>query len=37
LRKFLSRRHLTAISLETLSQEFSALDAWQLIISEQAA
>lgn len=37
LRKFLSRRHLTTISLETLTQEFSALDAWQRIISEQAA
>jgi hypothetical protein len=37
LRKFLSRRRLTAISLEVLSQEFDALDAWQLIVSEQAA
>jgi len=37
LRKFLSRRRLTAVSLQTLSHQFSALDAWQRIISEQAA
>jgi len=37
LRKFLTRRRLTAISLDMLSQEFDALDAWQLIITEQAA
>ena len=37
LRKFVTRRHLTVISLDALSQEFAALDAWQLILSEQAA
>jgi len=37
LRKFLSRRKLKTVSLDVLSRELSALEAWQLIISEQAA
>lgn len=37
LRKFLSRHKLTSVSLDVLSHEFAALEAWQLIISEQAA
>jgi hypothetical protein len=37
LRKFLSRRKLRTVSLDLLSRELAALEAWQLIISEQAA
>jgi hypothetical protein len=37
LRKLVSRRKLTSVSLELLGEELAALEAWQLIMSEQAA
>jgi hypothetical protein len=37
LRRFVSRRKLKSVSLESLHRELAALDAWQQIISEQAA
>ncbi len=37
LRKLVSRRKLTSVSLDLLGNEFAALEAWQLIMSEQAA
>ncbi len=37
LQKYLSRRKLKAISLDVLASELAALEAWQLIVSEQAA
>ena len=37
LRRFLARRKLTAVSLEVLRVELAALEAWQQILSEQAA
>lgn len=37
LRKFVSRRKLRTISLDVLSREMAALEAWQLIMSEQVA
>jgi hypothetical protein len=37
LQKLISRRKLKAVSLEMLGEELAALEAWQLIMSEQAA
>lgn len=37
LRRFISRRKLTSISLEILTKDLGALEAWQLITAEQAA
>jgi hypothetical protein len=37
LQKYVSRRKLKAISLDSLAGELAALEAWQLIVSEQAA
>jgi len=37
LRKLISRRKLTVISLDMLRDELAALEAWDLITSEQAA
>jgi hypothetical protein len=37
LHNYLSRRKLTTVSLDVLSRDMAALEAWQRIISEQAA
>ena len=37
LQKLISRKKLKAISFDVLSDELAALEAWQLITSEQAA
>jgi hypothetical protein len=37
LRKLISRRKLTSVSLDVFVKELAALEAWQLIMSEQAA
>jgi hypothetical protein len=37
LRRFLTRRKLTTVSLDILGRELAALEAWQLITSAQAA
>ena len=37
LRKLVSRHKLTSVSLDLLGDELAALEAWQLIMSEQAA
>lgn len=37
LQELIARRKLTTISLDMLSDELAALEAWQLIMSEQAA
>lgn len=37
LRKFIARRKLTSVSLDTLANELSALEAWQIITAEEAA
>jgi hypothetical protein len=37
LRKLVSRRKLSAVSLDVLNDELAALEAWQLITAEQAA
>jgi hypothetical protein len=37
LRKLVSRRKLTSVSLDVLDEELGAVEAWQQIISEQAA
>jgi len=37
LQKFIARRKLTSVPLDTLTNELSALEAWQIITAEQAA
>ena len=37
LQKFITRRKLTVISLDTFTRELAALEAWQLIAAEHAA
>ena len=37
LQKFISRRKLTRVPLDTLANDLAALEAWQLITAEQAA
>jgi hypothetical protein len=37
LQKFIARRKLTSVPLDTFTNELSALEAWQIITAEQAA